>query len=578
MAEPGFLSRPLSLALDAVRGLAAVVVLMGHAVQLGLYTGPWPFDISLQHNAVVVFFVLSGLVIANSAFRRPSSLADYAIARLARVGPMVPVAVAAGLIAWGLAQLDGAPISDVGGPAYTTASLSAVVLPLLLLSETPFGVGPLWNAPFWSLVCEVWFYALFGVAFYLRGWRRVVVLALVATVAGFKVLLLLPIWLLGVALARWAPAGGLSPSRGLILLLAGLITGMVATSLQLTLNLLFADALGVPSSSLGFAQVVLADTLFGLGVVLCFLGLKPLAEQRAALVERLRPQIAWLAECSFTLYLVHFPLLMLARHYGVSAGDNPLLFAAALALIVALAGQVAKLTEHRRPQVRRWLADRWAARSAPRQPQPAASPLRRLLRWGGIGVVGVYVFAGWLVAPTPLEPTVSPRTVGTLAQAPLARRIVIGDSRLTGIPSGQGVLFAGYPGATIGDMTRMARTLCLLSDAEIVIALGTNDAKPDMRRPAASLANLRRMVAACGPERVWVSEVWPAEQAKMPTGPDFDAATIAALNRGIRQLTAQGHGRLIPQPVLADHTSDGVHFNEATALRYGRILRTYGGT
>lgn len=577
MAEVGFLSRPLSLALDAVRGLAAVVVLMGHAVQLGLYTGPWPFDISLQHNAVVVFFVLSGLVIANSAFRRPTSLADYTIARLARVGPMVPVAVAAGLIAWGLAQLTGAPMIEQGG-SYTTASLPAVVLPLLLLSETPFGTGPLWNAPFWSLVCEVWFYALFGVAFYLRGWRRVAVLALVAMVAGFKVLLLLPIWLMGVALARWGPAGDLPPSRGLILLLAGLITGMVATSLQLPLNLWFADALGVPSSSLGFAQVVLADTLFGVGVVLCFLGLKPLAERRAALLERWQPQITWLAECSFTLYLIHFPLLMLARHYGVSAGNNPLLFAAALVLVVALAGQVAKVTEHRRPQVRRWLAARWAARAAPRQPQPAASPLRRLSRWGGIGVVGVYVLAGWLVAPTPFEPTVSPRTVSTLAQAPLARRIVIGDSRLTGIPSGQGVLFAGYPGATISDMTRMARTLCLLSDAEIVIALGANDAKPHMRRPAASLATLQQMVADCGPERVWVSEVWPSEPGKLPTGPDFDAATIAALNRGIRQLTAQGHGHLIPQPALADHTSDGVHFTQATARRYERILRSYGAT
>ncbi|MXO71440.1 acyltransferase family protein [Alteraurantiacibacter buctensis] len=567
----------MSIALDGIRGGAALVVLVGHAVQQELYTGPFGFDTSLQHNAVIVFFVLSGLVIANSAWCRPSSLPHYAIARFARVAPLVPVAIGLGLVAWAIGQIGQIDVIEQSR-AYTTPSVAAVVLPAFFLSETSFGVGPLWNPPYWSLAVEVWFYVLFGAAFYLRGWRRMAVLAFAAAVAGITVLLLLPIWLLGVALARFGPGKTLPADTGFIAILSGLATILLSVKFETTLNMLMFSALNTTPAELGFAQLAASDFVFGLGVALCFLGMKPLVQSRAALLERFHPQISWLAECSFTLYLIHWPLLTLARGYGLSAGDNLLLFAAGLALIVALAGQVAKLTEHRRPQVRRWLADRWAARSASRQPQPVASPLRRLLRWGGIGVLGVYVFAGWLVAPTPLEPTVSPRTVGTLAQAPLASRIVIGDSRLTGIPSGQGVLFAGYPGATIGDMTRMARTLCLLSDAEIVIALGTNDAKPDMRRPAASLANLRRMVAACGPERVWVSEVWPAEQAKMPTGPDFDAATIAALNRGIRQLTAHGVGRLIPQPVLADHTSDGVHFNEATALRYGRILRTYGAT
>lgn len=206
-------------------------------------------------------------------------------------------------------------------------------------------------------------------------------------------------------------------------------------------------------------------------------------------------------------------------------------------------------------------------------PSPAPGPLRRALRLVGIMVLAAFVGAGWLAAPTPFEPTVTPRTVATLAQAPLARRIVIGDSRLDGMASRDGVLFAGYPGATIGDMARLARALCLLSDAEIVIALGTNDAKPDARRPAAALATLRQMIAGCGARRVWVSEVWPVEPAKLPVGPHFDPATISALNRGIRQLADEGLGRLIAQPPLAGHTYDGVHFTPATARLYEQILR-----
>lgn len=208
----------------------------------------------------------------------------------------------------------------------------------------------------------------------------------------------------------------------------------------------------------------------------------------------------------------------------------------------------------------------------------AAGPVRRALRLAAIAVLAALAGAGWLAAPTPMEPSLTPRTLAILSRAPLASRIVIGDSRLDGMASGNGVVFAGYPGASIGDMTRMAHALCLLSDGEIVIALGTNDAKPDERRPAASLATLQRMIEQCGPERVWVSEVWLAEQHKLPTGPDFDAATIAALNRGIRDLTAKGKGRLIPQPALADHTYDGVHFSPATARRYQQILSTYGAS
>jgi hypothetical protein len=206
----------------------------------------------------------------------------------------------------------------------------------------------------------------------------------------------------------------------------------------------------------------------------------------------------------------------------------------------------------------------------------ATGRLRRVLSRLAIPVLAVFAFAGWLVAPAPLEPTVTPRTVTALARAPFANRIVIGDSRAYGAPSRGGVLFASYPGATIEDMARMTAALCLLSDAQVVIALGANDAKADMRRPAASLAALRQMIEDCGRERVWVSEVWPGEPAKLPSGPDFDAATIAALNHGIRQLTASGMGRLIPQPALADHTYDGIHFDEPTAARYERVLAGAG--
>ena len=88
----GFITAPLSVTLDLVRFLAALVVLVCHAAQAKLYSGRFP-DIPLaQHYAVVVFFVLSGLVITASVQRRRTSFGQYAIARAARI---LPVSVAA---------------------------------------------------------------------------------------------------------------------------------------------------------------------------------------------------------------------------------------------------------------------------------------------------------------------------------------------------------------------------------------------------------------------------------------------------------------------------------------------------
>ncbi len=170
--EHGFVTRPLSICLDLVRFAAALVVLVCHAAQAGLYSGRLPGTPLAQHYAVVVFFVLSGLVIAASAARRRSTLGAFAIARAARI---LPVSVAA-LIFSTMAYLVTAAL---GGPAmhndtYGQLSLGGTVLPLLFLSESTWGAGPVWNPPYWSLCYEVWYYALFGAAVYLRGPGRVV--------------------------------------------------------------------------------------------------------------------------------------------------------------------------------------------------------------------------------------------------------------------------------------------------------------------------------------------------------------------------------------------------------------------
>jgi len=49
-----------------------------------------------------------------------------------------------------------------------------------------WSITPLSNVPVWSLGFEAWFYALFGVFIFLRGWKRAGLVCLVGLIAALK--------------------------------------------------------------------------------------------------------------------------------------------------------------------------------------------------------------------------------------------------------------------------------------------------------------------------------------------------------------------------------------------------------
>lgn len=362
MEETRFISRPMSLLLDLVRGLAALAVLAGHVIAMDMYTGPFPLDEQMAHNAVVVFFVLSGLVIAQSVLGRDVGAREYIIARAARILPVSIFAVAFSLAAFLYARHAGLIESMV--PPYDRAGAATVLLPLVFLNEGALGQGLVWNPPYWSLAYEVWFYALFGAAVFLRGWVRMLVLGCFALIAGWKILLMAPIWLMGAALVRWQRALCLPLARAPLVLVPGAAICFAADAWATPGVLAFSGLLGIPYQELGLSRYVLTDTAMGLGIALLFIGLRPLAEVAAPLLNRMAGQVRWLAGCSFTLYVLHNPLLLLIRGYGIGAGDNVAVFAAMMAMIVGLCALIATLIEHKSPQLR-------AALTAYFTPRPA---------------------------------------------------------------------------------------------------------------------------------------------------------------------------------------------------------------
>lgn len=91
---------------------------------------------------MIVFFVLSGLVIAHSVRAGNYSLRDYTIARAARILPVSLFAVAFSTTIFLVLSRQG--LSPLVAPDLNNEiSLAAILLPALFLSESGDGVGPL---------------------------------------------------------------------------------------------------------------------------------------------------------------------------------------------------------------------------------------------------------------------------------------------------------------------------------------------------------------------------------------------------------------------------------------------------
>ncbi|MGN8026016.1 acyltransferase family protein [Microbacterium sp. 22242] len=301
--------------LDGLRGLAAVIVLVHHA---SLIAEPWidpagwalltqsPLKLLLAGSeAVMVFFVLSGLVVALPALNRGFSWARYYPARLFRL--YVPVIAALGAAAL-LVRLiprdpttmpDGSWMQDAQA---TTVSAGDVLSQMSLLRPS----YPIDNV-LWSLRWELFFSLLLPLFVWvaLRVRRLalpvaalIVLLMFAGRTTGNSALAYLPVFLLGTLIAvrfadlrAWAERPG--PRRALPWLAA--LAGVM----------LIASWLAKPLTS----GTVAADVLWAVaGAGAALLVVLAIVWPTARRTLETRP-MQWLGRVSFSLYLVHAPIL-----------------------------------------------------------------------------------------------------------------------------------------------------------------------------------------------------------------------------------------------------------------------------
>lgn len=300
--------------LDGVRGAAAFVVLLAHLVQVhflrfGLNTPLHLISSIASEYAVFTFFVLSGYLITHSLEmnirrNRILRLDIYFAARIARLYPPFLFAVGISLLVFLVMELFGLPGRSVSmrlpGDIYAArdivhVSLGQIVSSLLMLQ----GLLEI-NGSLWSLYIEAKLYVLAGCSLALLSSGRSIfsktILAFVFCLTVIAALHLNPefaryamIWMVGsLTFYAFSDVG----NRHLML-----VTLIIAVGIW---------RLYVDQASL---MVISLDLLIAFFI--------------SWLLFKRRVKIPWfhrLADSSYSLYVVHFPILLLLQSLLISTG------------------------------------------------------------------------------------------------------------------------------------------------------------------------------------------------------------------------------------------------------------------
>lgn len=372
-----FTETTASVLLDAVRGIAAVLVLLEHwrnaffvdFPQIHVHRVPLSalyLLCAVGHQAVVIFFVLSGYLISGSVLRafekREWSWRQYLSHRLVRLWIVLLPALVLGAC-WDQLGIHSHLAPGLYSGADYNHMTSDIVQALSwkdFLGNAAFVqtilVPPLGsNGALWSLANEFWYYILFPLAACVaaRVYRRsvgVVVCGVafcaIATFVTRDILFAFPVWLLG-ALLHAVPR---KPTSLGMRSAASVGYGVVFFGIAIV-------------GRKGWrAPAALSDLILGIFTFLfLWILLGAMHEAKPSLAGKLSRATA---RFSFTLYVAHTPILLflvavLAHDTrwvpGVKSGSLAL---AVLAVVVAYAWLLASVTEFKTDRVRAWVEDK----------------------------------------------------------------------------------------------------------------------------------------------------------------------------------------------------------------------------
>ena len=342
---------------DAARAIAALAVLASHARSLVLLDAADQPPLSLParivfaatglgHQAVVVFFVVSGALVTRSLLRMQAGVwspADFAVARLCRLLLVLVPCLLLGALEDRLG-LSGATATygALGTSATVVADRLAVGTLVGNLAFLQGMVVPVFgsNVPLWTLSVEAWCYAgafcVFAVG---RAPRQPVQAAVCIVAFGLAAAVVLtpafwqlvPLWAVGAASAVHRPRPGRRASFGDVGTTEKPSAGQAGRSRALALIALVGATLA--ARSFGGEHQAFADYALALVAAGSLTVLSTWTPRPGIAVRTLRR----LADLSYSLYLSHIPLLALCASWALQGRRLPFeVGSVALATFLAL--------------------------------------------------------------------------------------------------------------------------------------------------------------------------------------------------------------------------------------------------
>ncbi len=347
------MSRGFSIYLDALRVAAAFVVLLSHFAYPWASGGGllWIRELNLGSDAVVLFFVLSGLVIAHTTTVKDNTLGQYALARMSR---LYSVAIPALLLSFACASLGHLINPERFDALLWTEAAEQAIRGLTFTNYVWWDSQRIaFNGPYWSVSYEFWYYVLFGVAFYLRGRARLWSLVLISLFLGPKILLLAPCWLAGVLIYRALKSGVSQRSTGeLWRLTLGpwlIYALLLAIDMPLRLTVFTWQVFGQihPNTLFGFSDEFIWNTVLAALFSAHFIGVAGLLRNGSSILESAAGVTKWISGRTFSLYLFHMPLLKLGSGLPGFDAANVAHSTSLLVVTIAACLLLAEATERR---------------------------------------------------------------------------------------------------------------------------------------------------------------------------------------------------------------------------------------
>lgn len=309
-----------SLLISLLRGLAALQVALAH-LRAEIYPGlrgmtdaPLAYQLlafatGFAHQAVVVFFLISGWLVGGSLldkWSQPQALAGYAIDRISRLWTvLIPTFVLMLLCASYMGRVTAVPSHIDPVNEYSTIAFVGNLVGLQTIIVPNFGK----NYALWSLANETWYYVLFPLMLLVfrcpSVWRKAASVLAMAAIASFlpmSILLYFSLWLLGAGCAR------VRFECGHVTRLA-LLCACVVLSIYYRLT---------GSNDDLIVESYLQDLFCSLPLLALLASLHQTVPTGAPAMRQVRTVARTLSEFSFTLYVSHVPAIALLRHVGAA--------------------------------------------------------------------------------------------------------------------------------------------------------------------------------------------------------------------------------------------------------------------